>query len=512
MADSIKRALFSVDNFENIIYLAQSLHDIGWEIIASAETVERLRSHGIAAENVADFMEVREKYDFPPTLHPKMETALTMDPLYRIDLVYDIPYPLSKGNDVGGRTLLALGAKGNRIVTFCPGDLELVIEELVKDPTNSCIPESLRSHLIDKAHAQIAKHYLTLARRNGKSDYDGLLGHSTQALLNGENPYQVPSDLFSLEDEDLLSAAQWESLNPEAPCFTNLADIDSILQTLCLAAEAFRLQSNRVPYIAIAAKHGNACGMAVDWETPQKAISKALMGNPLAVWGGEFIVNFKVDEEIANILLKSVLREERCGNPYWMLDVIAAPDFDTKALEILGKRLSRKLLKNKELLYPKIPDSSWKYRQVRGGFLRQPQANYILEFSKERDGFRDSYILDSLIVAWSVVFTSSHGGNEVSIAKDRQLLGVGGGPSTLAAAETAVLRAKEWGHGTVDSIFAADAFFPFTDAPEVLRDTGCRYGVVPIGGKNESLVKSFFLENSIPVVFIPEQYRGFCRH
>ena len=61
MADSIKRALFSVDNFENIIYLAQSLHDIGWKIIASAETVERLRSHGIAAENVADFMEVREK-------------------------------------------------------------------------------------------------------------------------------------------------------------------------------------------------------------------------------------------------------------------------------------------------------------------------------------------------------------------------------------------------------------------------------------------------------------------
>ncbi|SVD17522.1 uncharacterized protein METZ01_LOCUS370376, partial [marine metagenome] len=34
MADSIKRALFSVDNFENIIYLAQSLHDIAWEIIA----------------------------------------------------------------------------------------------------------------------------------------------------------------------------------------------------------------------------------------------------------------------------------------------------------------------------------------------------------------------------------------------------------------------------------------------------------------------------------------------
>jgi phosphoribosylaminoimidazolecarboxamide formyltransferase / IMP cyclohydrolase len=512
MKGSIKRAFFSVDSFENIIFLAQSLHDMGWQIIASAETVRQLQPHGIAAENVADFVGVREKYDFPPTLHPKMETALTMDPPYRIDLVYDIPYPLSKGNDVGGRTLLALGAKGRRIVTFCSKDLELVIDELIKDSFNASIPESLRTNLIDKAHSHIAEHYLTLARRNGKSNYDGLAGQLNRALINGENPYQVPSDLFSLGDGDPLSATKWDSLNPEAPCFTNLADIDSILQTLCLATEAFRLQSNRVPYIAIAAKHGNACGMAVDWETPQKAISKALMGNPLAVWGGEFIVNFKIDEEMANTLLKSTVREERCGNPYWMLDVIAAPDFDTQAIEVLGKRQSRKLLKNGELLYPKLPSFFWSYRQVRGGFLRQPQPDYILDLSIELGVPHESNVLDSLIVAWSVAFTSSHGGNEVAIAKNRQLLGAGGGPSTLAAGETAVLRAKEWEHDTTDSIFAADAFFPFTDAPEVLRDLGCRYGVVPTGGKNESLVKSFFQKHSMSVVFIPEKYRGFCRH
>lgn len=512
MTGSVKRALFSVDNFENIVFLAKSLHDMGWQILASAETVEELRPNGIPVKNVAGFTGVSEKYHFPPTLHPKVETALTMDPPYRIDLVYDIPYMLSKGSDVGGMTLLALGAKGGRIVTFCPKDLELVVKELKKDPDNASIPEGLRCDLIDKAHSHMAKHYLTLARRHGKSKHDGFAGNLTRALLNGENPYQIPSDLFSLDDGDPLSASQWESLNPEALCFTNLADIDSILQTLCLAAEAFRKQVNRVPYIAIAAKHGNACGMAVDWEMPKKAISKALMGNPLAIWGGEFIVNFKVDEEIANILLKSEFREKQCGNPYWMLDVIAAPEFDTRALEILGKRLSRKLLQNRALFNPKLPASSWNYRQVRGGFLRQPPNSYILDFSEIGGVSHFTKVLDSLIVAWSVAFSSNHGGNELAIAKNGQLLGAGGGPSTLTAGKTAALRAKEWEQNTKDSVFAADAFFPFTDAPEILRDTGCRYGVVPSGGKNEDLVKDFFQKNSMLVAFIPEEYRGFCRH
>ena len=116
MKKSIKKALFSVDNLNNIEWFAAALKEMGWHIIATTETVDKLQQHNIVVENVATFTKVIENFRFPPTLHPKIEVALTLDEPFRIDLVYDIPYPPSKGNDVGGHTLLALGAKGNRIV------------------------------------------------------------------------------------------------------------------------------------------------------------------------------------------------------------------------------------------------------------------------------------------------------------------------------------------------------------------------------------------------------------
>ena len=120
--------------------------------------------------------------------------------------------------------------------------------------------------------------------------------------------------------------------------------------------------------------------------------------------------------------------------------------------------------------------------------------------------------MDSLITAWSVAYSSFHGGNEVTLAKDGKLIGVGGGPSTVEAAETAVNRALARGHDARGSVFAADAFFPFTDAPKILSEAGCTLGVVPAGGKKERLVKEFFRENNMRMIYLPPECRGFCRH
>jgi phosphoribosylaminoimidazolecarboxamide formyltransferase/IMP cyclohydrolase len=486
---------------------------MGWHIISTAETVEELKQHSIDVGDVSSFTGLNEQYSIPPTLHPKIEEALTMDVSYKIDLIYDIPYSIEKGRDVGGHTLLALGAKGDRIVVFSPEDMKAVLEELRQSQDHATISEDLRTQLIDKAYAKITNHYLTLARRNGESLYDGFVGKSILRLMNGENPYQVPADLFVSENQDSLSMYS-DLQNENVPCFTNLADSDCILHTLCLAAEALRRKYKKVPYIAIAAKHGNPCGAAIDSTSPEKAILKALFGNPLAVWGGEFIVNFKVNEEIARLLYKSEKRERILGNAGWMLDVIFAPDYDKKALEILGRRSSRKLIKSKALYESRLSDVTWQYRQVRGGFLRQPPFDYVLDITRTEHiaaQFTDE-TTDSLIIAWSVAYSSNHGGNEIALVKNRQLLGAGGGPSTVDAAKIAVLRSRENGHDTADSVFAADAFFPFTDAPEILKNAGCSGGTAPSGGKNEDLVRKFFQDNNIHVIYIPPQYRGFCRH
>ncbi|MFH1868389.1 MAG: hypothetical protein ABH843_05410 [Candidatus Omnitrophota bacterium] len=510
----VKRALFSLGRQENTVGFARALKNMGWHIIATVETVNELKKHNMACEDISHFTGITKDYGFPPTLHAKVESALTTDAPYRIDLVYDIPYTLDQGNDVGGRTLLALGAKGRRIVACEPEQIREIIHYLKKSRTHSNIPASLRRDLIDKVNLHITRHYIDLISDKRTGGCGALIGRPKMPLLWGENPYQRPADLLTTDKDDNLSLPEFRIINKNIPCFTNMADLDSVLQTLSLAAEAFKKNCGKIPYISIASKHGNPCGMAVDWKSPKESMHKALFGNPTAVWGGEFIVNFKIDKKLASVLHESIERKELLGNANWMLDVIAAPDFSSEAISILGKSKARKLFQNNALSRPIIRKDKWHFRQVRGGFLRQPLPDYVLNMraNKALAGIFKCEVIDSMIIAWSVAYSSYHGGNEIAIAGDRQLIGAGGGPSTLDAARTAVSRAEHNGHRTKGAVFAADAFFPFTDAPEILKESGCCYGVVPSGGKNYPHVKRYFEKNNIRVFYVPAKYRGFCRH
>lgn len=439
-----------------------------------------------------------------------MERALTADGKPGIDLVYVIPYPLSQGNDVGGRTLLALAIKGRRTAVMSVEGMKRVVAAIMETGT---VPEDLRIELADEASFEIAKHYSLLVGNRKK--FDTLFGRFSYSLLNGENPYQVPASAFMSDTEkDALSLFNFRQLSGEPPCFTNMADADCILNTLCLATEAFKLNTGSVPYTCVAAKHGNACGLGVSKVSPIEAVEKALFGNPRSIWGGEVIVNFPVDAKVADILYQSASRESLLDNGKWMLDLVMGPYFTPEAVNILGKRSRRKIFENEALLSPAVKKSGFNYRMLRGGFLRQPPAAYILDLkSCELDGFElsENEIM-SLIVSWAVVFSSNHGGNEVALAKNGVLLGVGGGASTVEAARVAVSRTKECGHDVNEAAFAADAFFPFTDAPAILCDAGVSIGCVPDGGKNEAKIKEFFSVRSKRVVYIPREFRGFCRH
>lgn len=507
----VKRALFSLFDTRNVFKYAQALLDLGWQIIATRETVEFLAHAGIKVMDVASFVGVEECYPFPPTLHPKIEAALTTESESRIDLVYDIPYPKNIGNDVGGRTLLALAAKGNRIAVTCPEDMEEVINLLRQ---YGYIPDSFRRELIDRVNANIAAHYLNLVRNSEAVGYEGFIARYEFTLLNGENPYQVPAYLYSSYEDDPLALHQFKRRSGEVPCYTNLADMDSIIRTICLIVGTFNSVYHKTPNVAIGAKHGNPCGLAIDWQDPKVAIEKALFGNPRGIWGGEFITNFEIDEGCASKLLRSELREKLCGKSAWMLDIIAAPSFSERAVEILGQRRQRKLFENFTLNSPRLPSQPRVYRHVRGGILVQPPPNYVLDpNSAEAVGSLDQErVLEDLIIAWAVAWNSNHGGNEVALAKEGQLIGVGGGPSTADSALTAVTRARSAMHETRSSVFAANAFFPSTDGPQMLGEAGCMAGLVPAGGQQEHMVREYFLENAIGMLYLPERCRGFNRH
>jgi phosphoribosylaminoimidazolecarboxamide formyltransferase/IMP cyclohydrolase len=509
-----KTALFSLNDTSRAVEFAQRLTDFNWRIVTTTETSELLEKSGIKSVDIKDFTGIYHNYGIPPTLHPKIEQALAGNGAEQIDLVYDIPYPLEKGNDVGGHTLLALAAKGSKIAVFNHADMEKVLDELGRSPGHASISDALRRGLVGKVHRHIIEHYrLVAAESSGNDEFDDISGSYACDLANGENPYQQPASLFKTSD-DPLGLPFVKNFSITKPCFTNLADIDSLIYTLCLISEAFHKHYQKIPYISVAAKHGNPCGLAVDWEYPFRTVEPALFGNPLAVWGGEFVTNYKISKDIAGQLIESSRRKDIFGKKQWLLDVVLAPDYDTGAIDLLTMKDTAKVLKNNALFEPGLSNEQWHYRRVRGGFLRQPGADYIL--SPENMGWNSSPlkddVLDSLIIAWAVAFTSFHGGNEIAIAKNRSLIGSGGGPSTADAAKTAVLRAKEANHDLDGSIFAADAFFPFTDAPDTLIGCGCKAGVCPSGGKNEALVHQLFKETGITVAYLDSEIRGFCRH
>lgn len=506
-----KLALFSVNELKDIVEFGRVLINNGWDIIATDSSYNLLREKGIPVMSVAAFVGYPERYKFPPTLHPKIEAALTDDSFSeRIELVYDVTYGPEDSLDIGGNTLLALAVKGKRIPVASQTTMKSVVGAISKFGD---ISAAMRDILISDTIRKISDYYIQITESIVKEESRYLRIKLCYDLLNGENPYQKAA-LWALEGNDSLALTNYRLISDTKPCYTNMADLDSITETMTKLACAFRLRYNKLPYITVAAKHGNACGIGVDWESKNISIEKALWGNPMAIWGGEVVINFKLGTEESLNLLSSKNRERLFGKVHWMLDVIAAPEIDDKAYSFLTNRKNTKLFVNKSLLEPTLPTEAWNYRFTRGGVIRQSIADYVLDVSSISWNITE-YLpenFDDILIAWVVAFTSFHGGNEIALAHKRQLISCAGGPSTVDAARTVVTRAIKMHGQLYDVSFAADAFFPFTDAPLILADSGVVCGVVPAGGLNHKQVQDFFTKRNIKVGFIPEKFRGFCRH
>ncbi len=502
------RALIATNEPEKIKEDAKRLVALGWHLIGTKNVADFFSRHGLAVKDVAEFAGVKDEYGIPPTLHPKIEQALTQDVDFSIDLVFDVPYPISEGNDIGGRTILALAVKGGRWAVSDENDLR----ELISSLENGCKDSSLlKKKFAAKVLFQIAAYYSQFAK-GFSGEFEVFFAEAKFDCSEGENPYQNPSNFFAFYEQDQLGAGNFIRHSLAAPSFITMADMDNVVITIEKLKSAFCENFKKVPFITVAAKHGNPCGIGIDWDDSTESIKKALWGNAKAIWGGEVACNFTIDEGQARELLESHQRKDRFGLAQWMLDLVVAADFSESAKKLLADRKNRVLMSNPALREITRGSGRTLYRFVRGGYLKCPAADYVLklqdiDWTQEVETDRGS-----ILIAWAAAYSSFLGGNEVSLAKDGMLIGTGGSPSTVMAAGNAVSSALWSGHDTGGAFFCANAFFPFTDAPAILADAGCAAGVVPSGGKGEEEVKSFFRSRSIPCGFIPAQFRGFSRH
>ncbi len=165
-------------------------------------------------------------------------------------------------------------------------------------------------------------------------------------------------------------------------------------------------------------------------------------------------------------------------------EVIAAPDFDEDALEILKKKPSIRILKITPV------NSPLEYRHIDGGLLVQnfdridALGDTAQDWKLVAGPALTPLELKELEFAWRSV--RSVKSNAILLAKSGASVGIGMGQvNRVDSARLAIARAGERAHG---SFAASDAFFPFADGVEILLAGGVRAIAQPGGSVRDDEV------------------------
>ena len=521
-----KRALISVFYKDGILELASFLNESGWEIISTGGTSKYLQDNKIPVTDVSDVTGFPECLDGRvKTLHPAihagilacrdikshMET-LNTHKLGSIDLVCVNLYPFfEKVNeglsledtiefiDIGGPGMLRSAAKNHKdvIVLTDPDDYPKVIE-CVKIGT---ISYEFKKHLAGKVFNLTSAYDAAISRFLLDEEYPRYLSLSlkkAQPLRYGENAHQSASLYLNTDIPGALGGM--EQLNGKELGYNNIKDLDAAWKAAC----AFGLKTDGtqpageddlkqfLPSAAkgfkiccAAIKHNTPCGIALG-NTLLDAYLKTYHCDPVSIFGGIIACNTKVDEATAH----------RLGELF--LEVVAAPEFDDKALEVLKKKKNLRVIKLK-----RAPLQPLEYVSVDGGVLVQQTDRKLIEkwevVTKTQVEERD--IDDMIFGMRAVTFVKS---NALVVVKELSATGIGGGQvnriwparfamhrsaDTIYAAsqETADTGGSPWNDNDGARVLASDAFFPFTDIVEEAHKAGIKAIIQPGGGKNDQL-------------------------
>lgn len=327
----------------------------------------------------------------------------------------------------------------------------------------------------------------------------------------GENAWQTAARFVASPSDDPLALGRFELLEGSMPSYNNLAELDRQLQTITHVAAAMDLAGVSGHHIAIGTKHGNACGAAIA-PTPTSALERMLTGDARAIFGGLVIVDFVIDQEAAEVLLHHETATRR------LLDAVTAPSFTDDAVELLARKQGKcRLLANSALgaLDRDSLDSVVRRRQVRGGYLEQPNYTFVLDLADPdidaNAELSDSQALD-LLLAWAVGSTSNS--NTITLVRDGQLLGNGvGQQDRVGGCALAIQRATDAGHDLACCVAYSDSYFPFPDGPQLLIDAGISAIFCTTGSVRDDEVRQTFLDAGVAYLQLADQAaRGFFGH
>ncbi|MPZ98384.1 MAG: bifunctional phosphoribosylaminoimidazolecarboxamide formyltransferase/IMP cyclohydrolase [Dehalococcoidia bacterium] len=488
------RAILAVYDKRGVVEFGRSLHELGWELVATGNTARTLREAGLPVIEVADLTGSPEMLGGRvKTLHPKVhggilyrrghaedEAEVAEHAIPAVDLVASNLYPfvdtVTTGDpsladaleqiDIGGPTMIRASAKNHPWVLplVDPADYDAVLAALRgAGGQPDGVDAEARRRLAAKAFQHVA-HYDTAIAEYLRGDEEPFPAQLTvgmtrlEELRYGENPHQRGA--FYRLDSVRAPAdgiGGYEQHHGKAMSYVNFLDADA----------AYNLVADfQEPAVAII-KHTNpACFGAGDGASIADLYERALSeGDHLSAYGGIVASNRVVDMACATAL-REVLSPGTGGRMFY--EIVVAPGYEPDALEHLKKKS-----KDLRILTAPMGDpfrQRIEVRTLRGGALVEEadvSRDSTFEVVSQRqptDGERSD-----LSIAWRVCKHVKS--NAVCFVKDGVLVGMGAGqPNRVGSAEICKQQAGERALG---SVAATDALIPFPDTVEVCASAGC---------------------------------------
>jgi phosphoribosylaminoimidazolecarboxamide formyltransferase/IMP cyclohydrolase len=500
------RAIVSVSDKSDVVDFARGLKELGIEIFSTGGTKKSLEAAGVKIHSVSELTGFPEILNGRvKTLHPAVHggilarrdlpqhlSELTQNRIEPIEMVVVNLYPfvetVTKAEvsldealeniDIGGPSMLRSAAKNfpSVLVVVDPGDYDTILQKLRQGNIDS----EYRKRLAQKAFQHVALYDTAIAQYLNEEAFPEEMTialKKARSLRYGENPHQQAA--FYLEQnvrQGQDGLASLEQLGGPEISFNNLLDLDSALNVL---------RDFTAPTIAIM-KHTNSCGLASHNDLAE-AYRRALAGDPVAAFGG--IV-------ASNRIINLATAREIDKHHY---DAVIAPEYEKRALELLKRKESLRLAKV-AAYSPSPSELHLDFRHVGGGFLAQMPDTLTESELKPRVVTKrqpSETELSDLLFAWKAV--KGIKSNAIVIAKDKTLLGMGAGqPSRVVSVELAL---KKAGAQAKDSVLASDAFFPFTDGPELAIKHGVTAIIQPGGSVRDKEVIELANKYNIAMVY-----------
>ncbi|NWG03250.1 MAG: bifunctional phosphoribosylaminoimidazolecarboxamide formyltransferase/IMP cyclohydrolase [Syntrophaceae bacterium] len=509
----IRRAIVSVSDKTGVVSFTKGLAQMGVEILSTGGTAKTLRESGLSVKDISEYTGFPEMLDGRvKTLHPKVHGGLLgqrskpehvkkMEEhgILPIDLVAVNLYPFEatvakadcsleeaiENIDIGGPTMLRSAAKNYPDVTVLvdPNDYESTLSELrekgeISLETNFRLAKKVFQHTARYDGA--ISNYLGQIEK-GKKVYEfpetfTFQVKKAQELRYGENPHQKAAFYreYLLSEPSVSNAVQ---IQGKELSFNNILDVDSAFETVKEFEEA----------ATVIIKHNNPCGVAISSKNLADAYRKARNCDPVSAFGGVVGFNRVVDEETAREMVEI------------FLEVIIAPGFDPKALEILKAKKDLRILKTPPLT-GSFSQVGLDLRKVVGGLLIQDRDLGRVSMDQWKVVTKRKPTEEekkAMAFGWKVAKHVKS--NAIVLVREDRTIGIGAGQmSRVDSTRLAVMKAQFSTKGTV---LASDAMFPFRDGIDTGAESGATAIIQPGGSIRDDEVIAAADEYNMAMVF-----------